>query len=213
VPSKPPPSNCPGVPVTEVLGVGSRVFRVHREPHSAVAPNPTVPPPSGIGGSRFDSPDGSYGSLYFADSPEGAIAETLCRELPLDGAPRLIPRYALTGRRLSSLKVTANLTFVAAHGAALTHLGQDGWLTSSDPVEYPLTRQWAAVIRRWCPNTDGLAYRCRHDNDRLAYMTWSPVPTLLHPGFSVESAIALTDPDALTEVRRVAQAHNATIAR
>jgi hypothetical protein len=44
-------------------------------------------------------------------------------------------------------------------------------------------------------------------------MTWSPVPTLLHPGFSVESAIAVTDPDALTEVRRVAQAHNATIAR
>ena len=67
--------------------------------------------------------------------------------------------------------------------------------------------------RRWCPNTDGLAYRCRHDNDRLAYMTWSPVPTLLHPGFSVESAIAVTDPDALTEVRRVAQAHNAAAAR
>jgi hypothetical protein len=213
VPSKPPPANCPGVPVIEVLGVGSRVFRVHREQHSAVAPNPTVPAPSGIGGSRFDSPGGSYAALYFADSPEGAIAETLCRDLPLDGRPRLIPRAALTARRLSSLIVTTGLTLVAAHGAALTHLGQDGWLTSSDPVEYPLTRQWAAAIRRWCPTADGLAYRCRHDNDRIAYMTWSPIPTNLHPGLSVESTIALTEPDALTEVRRVAQAHNATIAR
>ena len=133
--------------------------------------------------------------------------------MPLDGAPRLIPRAALTGRRLSSLIVTASLTFVAAHGAALTHLGQDGWLTSSDPVDYPLTRQWAAAIRRWHPTAAGLAYRCRHDDDRLAFMTWSPVPTLPHPALTVESTIALTDPDALTEVRRVAHAHNATIAR
>ena len=213
MPSKPPPTTCPGVPVTEALGVGVRVFRVHREPHSAAAPNPTVPPPSGIGGSRFDSPDGSYAILYFADSPEGSIAETLCRDLPLDGAPRLIPRAALSGRRLSSLIVTASLTLVAAHGAALTHLGQDGWLTTSNPVDYPLTRQWAAAIRRWCPTADGLAYRCRHDNDQIAYVTWSPMSALLHPAFSVESTIALTDPDALTEVRRVAQAHNATIAR
>jgi RES domain len=196
-----------------VLGIGSRVFRVHREQHSAVAPNPTLPPPSGIGGSRFDSPDGSYAGLYFADSPEGAIAETLCRDLPLDGRPRLIPRAALTGRRLSSLIVTADLSLVAAHGAALAHLGQDGWLTSSNPAEYPLTRQWAAAIRRWCLTADGLAYWCRHDNDRIAYTTWSPPQTNQHPALSVESTIDLTEPDALTEVRRVAQAHNASIAR
>ena len=197
----------------DVLGVGSRVFRVHREVHAAAAPNPTTPSVSGIGGSRFDSPDGSYASLYFADRPEGAIAETLCRDLPLDGAPRLIPRAALPGRQLSSLIVTARLTFVAAHGAALTHLGQDGWLTFSDPVDYPLTRQWTAAIRRWCPTADGIAYRCRHDNDRIAYLAWTSLATVQHPALALESTIALTEPDALTEVRRVAQLHNAAVAR
>lgn len=199
--------------MTETLAAGSRVFRVHHGQHAGNAPNPTVPPSSGIGGSRFDSPDGSYASLYCAGSPEGAIAETLCRDLPLDGTPRIIPRRALSNRVLASLIVTTNLTFVSAHGAALTQLGQDEWLAWSDPPDYPLTRDWAEAIRRWCPTVDGLAYRCRHDSDRLAYIAWTPASTQTHPGLANESQISLTDPDALTEVRRVARAHNAAIAR
>lgn len=52
---------------------------------------PSFLPPGGVGsgtaGNRFDSPDGSYGVIYFATRLEACFAETLIRFRP---APRLL---------------------------------------------------------------------------------------------------------------------------
>nr|WP_271212057.1 RES domain-containing protein [Rhodococcus wratislaviensis]GLK38392.1 hypothetical protein GCM10017611_52590 [Rhodococcus wratislaviensis] len=66
----------------------------HRAPHAL---NPTAQPDE-LAGGRFDSRDVSHAYLYLADSPDGAIAETICRDLPLDPSiARIVPASAVTG--------------------------------------------------------------------------------------------------------------------
>lgn len=205
-----PPALCPGIPVIDALIAGTIVYRVHDEKFSGIAPNPTVP--TAWNGGRFDSPDGRYASLYFALTPDGAIAEAICRDLPLDGNPRIIPRAKVEGRRLSQMRVTADLAFVAAHGAGLAQLGQDIWLTSTYPDEYSRTRQWAAAIQGWAHTRAGIAYRCRHNNDEIAYLAWTPRSMTRHPAIEVEHSWSFgEDSRARSELRRVAREHNAVV--
>ncbi|WP_414706262.1 RES domain-containing protein [Rhodococcus rhodochrous] len=78
----------------------SGAHSTHRAAH---VPNPT-PQPDQFAGGRFDSLDGSYAYLHLADSPDGAIAETLCRDLPLEpGTARIVPTAAMRGRTLTAL--------------------------------------------------------------------------------------------------------------
>lgn len=85
------------------LAAGTTVWRVHSSRRSALAPNPTAQPDEFSGG-RFDSLDGTYAYLYIADSPDGAIAETICRDLPLDPTvARIVPASAVTGRTLTAV--------------------------------------------------------------------------------------------------------------
>jgi len=214
VPALLPPIRSPGQPRKETLAVGSVLFRVHRDRFGATVPAPATARGSGPGGSRFDSPDGSFAVLYVAGDHQGALAETICRDLPLTAAPRIIPRSRLTGRMLTRLVSTVPLTFVTAHGAALAHLGQDEWLTSCAPAGYPLTRQWAAAIRRWAPDADGIAYRCRRDADRTAYLLWTDPGAVRHPALEESwPVISLTEPLGITIARRVAQLHTAVLSR
>ena len=214
MPALPPPIRCPGRPLHETVAVGSVLFRVHRDEFGATVPAPAIARNLGPGGSRFDSPDGSFAALYMAGDYQGALAETICRDLPLTGAPRIIPRTRLTGRVLTRLVGTRPLTFVTAHGAALAHLGQDEWLTSCAPIGYPLTRQRAAAIRHWVPDADGIVYRCRHDADRAAYLLWVDPGLARHPALEESwPVISLTEPGGITIARRVAQLHIAVLRR
>lgn len=64
---------------------------MHSSRRAAHALNPTAQPDE-LAGGRFDSLDGSCAYLYLADSPEGAIAETICRDLPLQlNTARIVP--------------------------------------------------------------------------------------------------------------------------
>ena len=214
MPALPPPIRCPGRPRQETLAVGSVLFRVHRDEIGPTVPAPAIARGSGPGGGRFDSPDGSFAALYVAGGHQGALAETICRDLPLTGAPRIIPRSRLTGRVLTRLVSTVPLALVTAYGAALAHLGQDEWLTSCAPVGYPLSRQWAAAIRHWIPDADGIAYRCRHDADRAAYLLWVDPGVARHPALEESwPVISLTEPVGITIARRVAQLHDAVVSR
>ena len=85
-----------------VLTAGTMVWRVHSSHRAPHAPNPTAQPDE-LAGGRFDSLDGSYAYLYVADSPDGAIAETICRDLPLDPTiARIVPASAVAGRTLTA---------------------------------------------------------------------------------------------------------------
>ena len=150
------------------LPAGTILRRVHRG-HDAAAFNPTAQPTT-LDGGRFDSLDGSYAYTYLGQDDDGAIAEVLCRDLPMSGASRLVPRKRLAGRRITSVEVTRDLHILVLHGAALSHVGAGLWLTKSEADQYVATRAWARWLLDRLPRIDGFEYRCRHDEDRLAWV-------------------------------------------
>ena len=150
----PPPSQQPvGTPVIETLRAGTRLVRVHGT-HAPDSVNPT-PQPSRLRGSRFDSLDGDYAYTYLGQDARAAVAETLCRDLPVGGAARLVPRSSLTGRRVSAVEVVRDLPVLVFHGAALTQVGAPLDLTKSGAGEYLTTRDWARALRDWLPDVAG----------------------------------------------------------
>jgi len=211
VPECDPPLSCPGTPQLCNLMPGAELWRIHSTDRTATAMNPRAQPTARRGG-RFDSLTGDYAYLYLGDSPEAAIAETLCRDLPLPGpGARLVPAAKLAGRVLSRVRVTAPIPLVTAHGGpALSQLGQDTWLNKCEPNKYVLTRRWAAAIAGWAPEAAGLAYRCRHDEDSLAWMLSTAPNRLEHPSLAVGGVrIALDEPLGRSLVRLVLTQFNA----
>lgn len=210
MPSILPPDEPPGDVQIEVVPAGTSVWRIHGAAFAAHQMNPTQQKTE-LDGGRFDSVDGDYSYLYFAGDPEGAMAERIFRDLPLDGRPRWIPAVTWAGLLLSELIVTRDLDMASCHGAALAHLGQDLWLTTSDPAEYVTTRTWASAIRGWAPDAEGLTYRCRNDNDRLAAVLFAPIDQQFADCLTVTRSAPLTDAAVLDQLQRVALLHNAVL--
>lgn len=206
-----PPTDQPaGSPVVEVLPVGTHLQRVHGV-HPAESFNWTAQPTI-LSGGRFDSLDGSYGYTYLGESDAAAIAETLCRDLPLGGPARFVPRSQLTGRRITTVEVERDLPVLALHGAALTHVGAPQALTECDADDYLVTRRWATVLRRWLPQVAGFVYRCRHDEDLLAWVLFDdgPPSDRAHGALSAQTAsTALDSGSGLELVKQVLRRHNA----
>ncbi len=185
------------------MPAGTSVFRIHTTGRDPAGLNHTARP-SRISGGRFDSDDGSYGYIYLGDSPATAIAETLCRDLPLTGQARLVPWTQIARRALTRLTVVRDVSVLSLHGPALTQVGAPLALTKSGAEEYETTRAWAKALRRWVPQAEGFAYRPRHDEDGLALV-------LLVEALEVaDEPVPLTEPGALRVVRDVLHAHNAT---
>ncbi|MCE4267263.1 RES domain-containing protein [Rhodococcus globerulus] len=106
----------------------------------------------------------AFAYLHIADSPDGAIAETICRDLPLDPTvARIVPASAVAGRTLTALTLTRTVTVAALHGPHLSAVGQDLWLTKCEARHYVTTRKWAHAIHAADPALGGLAYRPRHN--------------------------------------------------
>ncbi|WP_394855675.1 RES family NAD+ phosphorylase [Rhodococcus globerulus] len=152
------------------------MWRVHSSRRSALPPNPTAQPDE-LSGGRFDSLDGTYAYLYIADSPDGAIAETICRDLPLDPtATRIVPASAVTSHTVTALTLTRTVTVAALHGSHLSAVGQDLWLTKCEARHYVTTRKWAHAIHvsdpcyRWSWLSTS-PQRARHR--RVFYLTCS----------------------------------------
>jgi hypothetical protein len=211
-----PPVMCPGTPRRHVLAQGTVLRRVHPTAYAADSFNPT-PQPSVLSGGRFDSLDGAFSYSYLADDDDGAIAETMCRELPLDGRPRLIPRIKLAGRVITSVELLRDLTLVSLRGADLSQVGQDIWLTKCEADGYLLTREWSESIRAWCSDAAGFVYRCRHDEDCIAYVLFDDGATAIAPRarsalHARSDSIPLDSVAGEYMVRRVALRHNATLA-
>ena len=196
------------------LAAGTTVWRVHSSRRSALVPNPTAQPDEFSGG-RFDSLDGTYAYLYIADSPDGAIAETICRDLPLDPTvARIVPASAVTGRTLTPLTLTRSLTVAALHGPHLSAVGQDLWLTKCEARHYVTTRKWAHAIGAADPALGGLAYRPRHNEDTLAWVLTTDPAVMSHPALAVDSSVAALSLDrgrGRDLVERVVSDHSAIL--
>jgi hypothetical protein len=209
VPAFEPPAAPPGTPVLLVLEAGTVFRRLHHARFPADAFNRT-PSPSRLQGGRFDSLDGRFGYLYLGDSDDAAIAETLCRDLPLDGTSRIVPRSMIKERRLTSVILEADVTVVSLRGSALPQLGQDLWLTKCEAGEYELTRRWTVAIRAWAPTALGFEYRARHDEDRLSWVLFDD-DTAKPAVRALDDTIALDAGPGLATLKRVLSAHNAVL--
>ncbi len=201
--ARPPHRRPRGGPVVEVLPAGTSAFRIHTAERDPVALNHAARP-SRISGGRFDSDDGNYGYIYVGDSPSTAIAETLCRDLPLTGRARLVPWTQVARRALTRMTVVRDVTVLRLHGPALTQVGAPLALTKCGAQEYETTRAWAKALRRWVPQAEGFAYRPRHDEDGLTWVLFVEVLEI------ADEPVPLTEPEVLRVVRDVLHAHNAT---
>lgn len=212
---EPPATQPVGQPQFAVLPAGLRLLRVHGR-HEAVSFNPTVQSDK-LAGGRFDTFDGSYACTYLGKEAEGVIAETICRDLPLDGTARLALWRSVTGRRLSSLEVTRELRVLKLHGAHLSQVGAPLALTKGESDQYEVTRRWAARLLEWFPDIAGFQFRPRHDEDRLVWALFQDHPQGAHPRAhralrALNDTTALDEGDGLVLVKRVLRAHNATLA-
>lgn len=214
MPAIPPPPRCPGAIVFRHLEAGSRVWRVHSSRWDADSFNPSAAP-SVLRGGRFDSVDGSFAYTYVGEDEEAAVAETIMRDLPFDGHPRIVLKTRFEDKFVTGVEVLRQLSLVSLLGADLTQVGQDLWLTKCDADEYLLTRAWSAAIRGWAPNADGFVYRCRHDEERLAYVLFDdgdvPVSRARGSLRATLDTLSLRSPGGLEVLRRVASRHNASL--
>lgn len=132
-------------------------WRVHgtaRDPRW-LGPAPGEPP-----GNRFDAPAGEYRVCYLGDSPEVAFAETFLR----GSRTRMLERASLSARSFSSVPVRREL--VVAQRAGLVRLGIGAEAVHAHP--YRACQELALEIWAHRDRVDGLVYRSRWDNDRLA---------------------------------------------
>ncbi|MEU4116068.1 RES family NAD+ phosphorylase [Kitasatospora sp. NPDC028055] len=145
-----PPRVLPGTPAKLTLPAGTPLYRLHAARHPATAFNP-VPAHCLYGGGRFDATRcDPFGYLYAGLTAESAACESLLRSVPFDpgGTPRLVPRAAVRGRRLSFLRLAAELDVVSlVTGRELASVAQDSWLVQAEAAEYPFTRDWGHWIR------------------------------------------------------------------
>lgn len=213
-----PPLQPPGTPVEVRLLRATTLIRVHTPSHRADAFNPTAQPTAARGG-RFDSTDGSYAYTYLGDGAGAAIAETLMRDMPLDGQDRRLRSCDLVDpdRHLARVQVVRPLVVVDLCGPALNHLGAPLELTKCEAGQYGTTRLWAEAIRFWCPTAAGFVYRPRHDENTRAYVLFDDGPDAPHPR-ARGALVAMNDPgvrlasvQGLRVVRRIARAHHVSI--
>ncbi|MEI5103898.1 RES family NAD+ phosphorylase [Streptomyces sp. PmtG] len=150
MPNYRPPTALTGTPGKATLPSGTTLYRVHSARRDAAAFNPR-PAHCLYGGGRFDgTPCDPYAYLYAGLSAAAAVCEALLRSLPFDpeGGPRLLPRASVVGRRLSVLRLTADLDVVSLlTGRDLAAVHQDGWLVHTEAHDYAYTRDWAHWIR------------------------------------------------------------------
>lgn len=224
MPPLPPPRDCPGNAYVETYSTDTGWFRVHSQRRNPAGFNPLQVTGRGDSAAgRFDSDTAHvagrpYGYLYVTsdrNGPDGAFAEVLLRRLRVtDPGPRPIPRRAVEGLSLSRLSPRRELRLVVLHSGWVHQIGQDNWLTDCDPTGYPLTREWAAAVRRWAPDVDGMIWRSRWDDSHYAAVVWadlgragsSPAPL-----FETRSTAPLTEPTVFADLSDTLKRYRAYI--
>lgn len=143
-------------------------------------------------GGRFhwfdDGNGGRVPVLYAADCYEGAISETILRDVPLEGR-RTLYRKDYRGRMVTELHVdpTVALALVEFHDPGLLRLGvRPRNLTETNSYHYPRTAKWARAVHHQLPRAQGLVWVSGRFNPAFAMVLF---------GDRVDPAVLQTAPD------------------
>lgn len=113
---------------------------------------------------RFNAPDGGYGTFYVAEDAAGAFAETFLRQ----PGRSLIDTDFLARKAHVRLELLADLTLAQLSGPGLAILGATAQVCHSG-LPYDMPQAWSQALFDHPLAVDGIAYRARHDDDRICY--------------------------------------------
>lgn len=180
-------------PLIETLPAGSTLYRVHSSAYPADAFNPgSVPARPRARFSFFGEPPVPV--LYASETVDGALSETLLREVPLGGGSILLDQ--VESKALSPIVTVRELRLLQLHGHGFRHLKvapEDITLTS--PRQYPQTVPWGQ--QAYEASLDGIVWMSRHHNTSRVYVFYdrphSPVTVGVHPDQATARAFSLPE--------------------
>lgn len=123
-------------------------------------------------GGRLNAPDGSYGTLYTAETTRGAFAETFLRRPGLN----LIDAKIVAAKAHVKIQVNAPLSLIQLTGPGLAIVGATAEVTHGG-LPYDLPQQWSRALHTHPCKADGIAYRSRHDDDELCFALFDRAST------------------------------------
>lgn len=145
-------------------------------------------------GNRFDDPHpdpaARYGTSYFGETFDVAVAETLLHDRTPEKGFFYIERTVILKRYLIAFGgdelVLANVT-----GAELRRMGGHAGLSGTSDLKIP--QRWSSTIYHHADRVNGFAYISRHLNNAMAYVLFDRAAHKLtmtrairladHPGF------------------------------
>jgi hypothetical protein len=166
----------------ETLAVGSALHRIHRKTLDAKFFGRS-------GAWRFDSPDGSYGTLYAALEPAVAFAETLLR-----GNLAIVAETELRKRALCRFEIRRPIRLVQLYGSSMARIGATALVTAGP---YELSQRWSQALWSHPEQPDGIRYRATHDNDRHVVALFDRATDAIDAG---SSAPLMDDPILLGQI-------------
>lgn len=132
-------------------------------------------------GGRFNAPDGSFGVLYASLNLEGAFVETVLR----GRRNVMIDEADLRTRGHAVINVTSALRFVLLSGPTLSRIGCDADVCHR-AAPYDAPQAWAKALHDAFPDTHGIAYRSRHDDNEICFGVFERAMPLIEEGSTTE---------------------------
>jgi hypothetical protein len=151
---------------------------------------------------RLDDPDcpapGCFGVLYAGADPECCLLESSGETT---GVPAVSGAY-LDARAIARMRLTGSLRFIdLVDDGGLASIGADGRLGTGS---YKVAQQWSAALKKHPCKPDGIRYRSRHAQERIAYAIYERPPS----SFSVTSMGSFTDPTNEALLKRILRTYN-----
>jgi hypothetical protein len=116
---------------------------------------------------RFDAPDRSFGTCYFARDFQTCFFETLVRDTPVHEGRVEIARSEYDGRSVVVLLLeTSRVNLVPVHGAGAKKLGVN--LADVAGADYTFPQALSKAVHDHASQPDGMVYRSRFDDGALA---------------------------------------------
>lgn len=132
-----------------MVRVSADWVRIHRTEHEPLNFGRT-------GGNRFDDPLRRYGTLYAAETFDGAFIETFGRNPGVN----VVAEHQLAERSLALIEALRPLELVDLTGPGLARIGATTGLTAGP---HAAAQRWSRALWSHPSRPDGVLYRARHD--------------------------------------------------
>lgn len=156
------------------LPAGSEIYHVYRPPRTGTEFNPHA---NSTHSWRFSPFPGTGGdavpSWYGALTAEGALYETVFRDVVESGSAAIDRRNTVEGRLLSRLTVQQPLHLVKLFGDGLMRLLLPTSFTTGGPDTYPGTREASHELHDQYGASHGFVWLSRINNEEVSFVVYA----------------------------------------